>query len=274
MKRNVAGQGVGAQMNSRVDGSPITSGVSVYVTLDNGMQTSGSGTLTHKGNGAWHYAPTQAETDADHILFTFVHSSGVNQTVNVYTTFPQSGDAYARIGPSGASLTAIPWNAAWDVEVESEVIDGLTVFGVSTHTPADVRIEMDANSADFNSLISSMSTVLSNQTSIIGFVDELETRLTAARAGYLDNLNGHVPQSGDAYAELTAARAEPGQGTPPSTASILMKIDYLFKGWRNRRTSTATTISVYNAAGTVVDHKATHSDDGTIYDRSTFTSGP
>ncbi len=38
-----------------------------------------------------------------------------------------------------------------------------------------------------------------NQATIIAYVDELETRLSAARAGYLDNLNGHVAQSGNSY---------------------------------------------------------------------------
>lgn len=33
----------------------------------------------------------------------------------------------------------------------------------------------------------------------------LLTRLSAARAGYLDNLNGHTPQSGDSYSEVTDA---------------------------------------------------------------------
>ena len=44
----------------------------------------------------------------------------------------------------------------------------------SSHSAADVRAEMDANSADLNT--------------IIGYVDEIETRLTAARALLLDNL--------------------------------------------------------------------------------------
>lgn len=38
---------------------------------------------------------------------------------------PQTGDTYARVGAAGASLSAIPWNASWDVEVQSEVQDAL-----------------------------------------------------------------------------------------------------------------------------------------------------
>lgn len=37
----------------------------------------------------------------------------------------------AEIGTAGAGLTAIPWNAAWDAEVQSEVADGLAAFAWS-----------------------------------------------------------------------------------------------------------------------------------------------
>lgn len=35
----------------------------------------------------------------------------------------------AVIGAAGAGLTAVPWNAAWDAEVQSEVVDALTAEG-------------------------------------------------------------------------------------------------------------------------------------------------
>lgn len=38
---------------------------------------------------------------------------------------PQTGDGFARLGSAGAGLTAVPWNAAWDAEVQSEVADAL-----------------------------------------------------------------------------------------------------------------------------------------------------
>lgn len=36
----------------------------------------------------------------------------------------------AEIGAAGAGLSAIPWNAAWDAEVQSEVNDGLVALGL------------------------------------------------------------------------------------------------------------------------------------------------
>lgn len=97
MKRDVAGQTIGAQMFDP-EGAAFTGSVSVSVTKDHGTQTAGGGTApSHKGNGFHSYQPTQGETDADHIAFTFTGSGAVPVTVQVYTSFPQSGDAYQEV---------------------------------------------------------------------------------------------------------------------------------------------------------------------------------
>ena len=44
----------------------------------------------------------------------------------------------AEIGSAGAGLTAVPWNAAWDAEVQSEVADALAAYDPPT------KAEMDA----------------------------------------------------------------------------------------------------------------------------------
>lgn len=54
-------------------------------------------------------------------------------TLTTYTgNTPQTGDAFARIGANGAGLTALPWNAAWDAEVQSECADALTAYDAAT----------------------------------------------------------------------------------------------------------------------------------------------
>jgi hypothetical protein len=110
MKKNVSGQRIGAQMVSASDGSAFTSTVTVYVTLDSGTQaigSVGSGVCTHEGNGYHTYAPAQAETNGDLAAFTFIGTGAVPATVQIYTSFPQTGDSFARIGaPAGASVSA------------------------------------------------------------------------------------------------------------------------------------------------------------------------
>lgn len=111
-------------------------------------------------------------------------------------------------------------------------------------------------------------------------VDDLESRLTAARAGYLDNLSGGaiataaavaaLPTTAQINAEVVDALnvdtyAEPGQGAPPATASLATKIGYLFKSWLNKKDQDATNWKLYNNAGTVTDQKATVSEaDGVV----------
>jgi hypothetical protein len=110
MKKNAASQVIGAQMVNASTGAAFTGAVTVYVTGDGGTQaigSVGSGACTHEGNGFHSYAPAQAETNYDHIAFTFIGTGAIPATVQVYTSFPQTGDNFARLGaPAGASLSA------------------------------------------------------------------------------------------------------------------------------------------------------------------------
>lgn len=140
MRKNTASQIVSFQAISTTDGSDVTSGSpAVYYTIDGGTQATGSGTTTHEGNGQWSYAPAQAETNGNHVAFTFVLSGAVSQTVNVYPVAfdptdaadlgvtaltghtPQTGDSFARLGaPAGASISA-------DIATVDGVVDSVLV---------------------------------------------------------------------------------------------------------------------------------------------------
>jgi hypothetical protein len=136
LKKNTAGQVVCFQMNSAADGSAVTSGTpTVYVLGDGGTQGSGGGSATHEGNGCWSYAPTQAETNYDHVAFTMVLSGAITQTVQVYPAYPQTGDSYARLGaPAGASVSADI--ATVDGNVDS-ILDDTGTSGVIVATNND-----------------------------------------------------------------------------------------------------------------------------------------
>jgi hypothetical protein len=97
MRRNVAGQFVGAQMITASDGSAFTGAVTVSVTGDAGTQAAGSvgsGACAHEGNGFHTYAPAQAETNYTHVAFTFTGTGAVPVTVQIY---PVSYDASGRL---------------------------------------------------------------------------------------------------------------------------------------------------------------------------------
>ena len=64
----------------------------------------------------------------------------------------------AEIGAAGAGLSAVPWNAAWDAEVQSEVADGLAAFWTSPATLVDlVWDELLSGHADVGSTGAALS---------------------------------------------------------------------------------------------------------------------
>lgn len=89
-------------------------------------------------------------------------SATTTNLVNTVTTYtgntPQTGDSYAivnsgvhgnaaikgyvdDIGVAGAGLTAVPWNAAWDAEVQSEVDDALVAQRLDELLNADSDLD-------------------------------------------------------------------------------------------------------------------------------------
>lgn len=72
---------------------------------------------------------------------------------------------------------------------------------------------------------------------------------------------------------LTDARGEPGQGAPAVSASTNLKIDYLYKNWRNKKTQTATAANLLNDAGDTIDQTSVVSDDGTTFTKGEIISG-
>jgi hypothetical protein len=160
--------------------------------------------------------------------------------------------------------------------------DGTAVYDRATDSLQAIRDRGDAawDTADVSALALQSS------------VDDLEGRLTAARAGYLENLNvgGNVASAASISAlnNLSAAQVnaevvdalavdtytEPGQEVPPATTTLAVRLRYLYKILRNKKTQTATTLSLYDDAGTTVDQKATISDDGTTYTHGEIGTGP
>lgn len=144
MKKNAAGQVIGAQLVSAVDGSAFTGAVTIYVTGDAGTQaigSVGSGACAHEGNGFHTYAPAQAETNYDHVAFTFIGTGAVPATVQVYPSFPQTGDSFARIGaPAGVSLAA----DIADVPTATENADAMLNRDMSAVSDTNARSPLNA----------------------------------------------------------------------------------------------------------------------------------
>jgi len=186
VKKNVASQVVGAQMVSATDGSAFTSAVTVSVTGDGGTQATGSvgsGACTHEGNGFHTYAPAQAETNYDHVAFTFTGTGAVPATVQIYTTFPQTGDNFARLGaPAGASVSADV--AAVKAVLPSALVSGridasvgamatgvLTATAIAADAITDAKVASDVTIASVTGAVGSVTgNVGGNVTGSVGSV--------------------------------------------------------------------------------------------------------
>lgn len=79
----------------------------------------------------------------------------------------------------------------------------------------------------------------------------------------LENLSAAEANAEVVDAIATDARGEPGQGAPPASASLALKIDYLYKAWRNKKTQTASEHRLFADNESTVDQKAAVSSDGT-----------
>lgn len=73
---------------------------------------------------------------------------------------------------------------------------------------------------------------------------------------------------------LTDASGEPGQGAPPVSATLIQKIGYLYKNWRNKGTQTTTEHDLFADDASTVDQKATVSDAGGTFTKGEIESGP
>lgn len=127
MKKNVAGQKIGAELVSATDGSAFTGSVTVAVTGDAGTQATGSvgsGACAHEGNGYHTYAPAQAETNYDLVAFTFTGTGAVPVTVQVFTSFPQTVDNATDISAVKAKTDSLTFTVAAVLDVNALRVGG------------------------------------------------------------------------------------------------------------------------------------------------------
>lgn len=150
-----------------------------------------------------------------------------------------------------------------------------SVGSVSGHTPqtADNNIILAAISAKLPTNYIMGSSDQADHDGDFDAVTLASVTHTGAVIPTVSTLTGHTPQSGDTYGALTDAQAEPGQGAPAANASALTKIAYLFKSWRNKKTQTADTWTLFNDDGTTAGQAATVSDDGTTATKGEIGTG-
>jgi len=160
-------------------------------------------------------------------------------------------NAEADTAVSDASLATAAALATAQTDLDTLTgADGVTLatsqpnYAPNTTTPptaAAIRAEVDSNSTQLAAIVA----------------DTSELQADLANGGRLDLILDSI------LAALDDPRGEPGAGAPPVNPDAMTKLDYLYKAWRNKKEQTSSAFSLYDDAGTTVDHQATVSDDGT-----------
>lgn len=246
----------------------------------------------------------------------------LTDTLTTYTgNTPQTGDSYARLGaPAGASisadilqikgyvddigvagagLTAIPWNAAWDAEVQSEVDDALIAKGLDHIVFTSVAGTDIADDSIIAKMVSKSATA--DWDSFTNTTDSLEALRDRGDAAWITATGFSTHSAADVWAvatriltagtnivlakgtgvtgftDLSAAAvnaevvdalatdtyAEP-TGVPGATVSLAAKINRIYQALRNKMTTDATDKTFFDDSGAALWSKPL-SDDATTY---------
>ena len=163
------------------------------------------------------------DTEIAAIITTLGTPAGVSLAADIAAIEAQTDD----IGAAGAGLTAVPWNAAWDAEVQSEATDALNAYDPPT------KAELDTAQDAIEAAVTALNDVTAAEV------------VTAIKAGTV--------------AEL-AAGAFPQTPTIEQVLSLLIHLSAR-GGTFTKATGVAT---VENFAGTTV-MKRTDTDDGATF---------
>jgi hypothetical protein len=300
------------------DGDLVTgaTGLDSEVSLDGASFADCTNEATEIGSSGMYYLDlTSSEMNADAVVLIVKHSTSGGKTTPI-TLYPEElGDIRVDVGMiSGDSAAADNAEAAFDggsynvggggvvaASVTGNVGGNVTgsVGSLAAQAKADVNAEVDSaldtaipGSPTANSINERVKAIddklpsgnigdatAANQTTIQGYVDALETRLTEARAGYLDNLSGGAValdadiQTIIGYVDELETRL-PGSfselgSVPGATPTLVQLLMFLYMQARNKITQTADTATFHNSAGSAIGTAAT-SDDGTTFERAKY----
>ncbi len=175
----------------------------------------------------------------------------------------------AKVPKSDGTTT---WNATALASLQAEATDALNAYDPPT------KAELDAAQASVTLANGAHGGAAATMT--LGGAGGLTATLTGNVGGNVVGSVGSLATQAkaDVNAEVVDALnvdtyAEPGQEAPGATVSLVKKIGYLYKAWRNKSTQTATTTILYADGGSTTDQKTTVSDDGTTTTKGEMGTG-
>jgi len=274
-----------------LQGSATLAAGDVKVSIDGGALAN-LGTLpvvTPAASKSIKVTLSQAEINGDNIIVIFADASGAewcDLLVNIQTVprrfddlaFPATTGRSMVVDAAGlvdANVVKLGPTGSGTAQTARDVGANVDVVLSTRATPAQVNDEVDSA---LNTAIPGSPTADSVNERIKAMDDKLPSSAYLKGSGDADG-GMDTADKADVNTEVVDCLnvdtyAEPGQEAPAATNTLVKKIGYLFKFLRNRITTIADTIKVYADDATTVDQKSTISDNGTIFDRGEFGTGP
>lgn len=248
----------------------------------------GAGQINQPANGLidanverWNNTSVPAEHSAGYPIVTVKDGSGTGEIntnggkvvgvelVDTLTTYtgntPQTGDAYARIGANGAGLSAVPWNAAWDTEVQSEVDDAIKALHLD-HLVVDTGtvIDLGANTTIyFDATLANNTATAQHSGNILVFTSGANNR-TSKRINIL-NASGSADVGVNLY-DVTAERLP----VAPSAGDTF--VIFALRDEKMRGTDSAAQAAFYTSTRAGYLDLLNTNLDATVSSRATQTS--
>jgi hypothetical protein len=212
MYKNQSGQNITFLMLSIADRLPVT-GITPTVDIikDNGIQFSGSGSMSEKGNGVYNYGPTQSETNASCISFLFQGTGAESKNENIYPEDMSIAHAANLIQIDGLATSGT--NASLNLKQLNIVNDNGIAFNAESNSTTAVRFLTGAASTGSALNINSWGIgpalgIQNNFSSTSAVALQVVGRTGAIRVESGWNTAGSVVNSGSAFV-LNGAGSQP-----------------------------------------------------------------
>lgn len=178
------------------DGAVQTSGCTVRIKPIGVAEGDGGGTTAYSTDGIVLYTPTQAETNYTSFVLIAKKTGCIPVAITVVTT-SSSTPGTVLLAPTTHTSAVVPTVSTLTGHTP-QTGDSYPLASSGTHGFAALKTLIDTLDnildTEFPALVTTIGTpagasIAADLVVIDDFVDALESRLTAARAGYLDNLS-------------------------------------------------------------------------------------
>ena len=259
MRKNTTGQYVAFQAISKTDGSDVITGTPVvYYTIDGGTQAQTTATAVHEGNGQWSVALSQAETNGDHIVFSFVLTGAVTQTVNVYTLDADLTNLDVAVS-TRSTVAATDIVSGGAITTSGGAVSNVTLVDTTT-TNSDMRGTDGANTvapdnASIAAILTDTGTTIPASISALNDLSQTDVRTAVGLASAnLDTQLGDIPTVSEFNARTLVASAY----FDPATDTVIV-------GTNNDKTGYALSSAANDAIGAAfLAYTLTKGSPGTI----------